>query len=116
MANAREVTMTEITNRIFELIKERGLSQKEFAKKTGISEAAISDWKRKGTNPSASKIIEICNCLQVSPEELLGAEGIVCDYIVVDEEGEKELIERYRRLDGSQKARVQGYFEALLEK
>ena len=41
--------MKTISDRIFELLKERGMSQKEFAEKTGIAESTISDWKRKKT-------------------------------------------------------------------
>ena len=64
-----------ISERIFELIKERGYTQKEFSKKTGIAESTISDWKKKGTNPVSDKILMICEVLEVSPYFLLsGAE------------------------------------------
>ena len=39
--------MQTISDRIFELLKERNMSQKEFAQKTGIAESTISDWKKK---------------------------------------------------------------------
>ena len=45
-----------ISERIFALMKEQGLSQKEFAKRTGIAESTISDWKRKQLNPGADKL------------------------------------------------------------
>ncbi len=60
-----------ISERIFELIRERGYSQKEFSKKTGIAESTISDWKKKGTNPVSDKILIICEVLEVSPYYLL---------------------------------------------
>ena len=64
-----------VSERIFELIKERGYTQKEFSKKTGIAESTISDWKKKGTNPVSDKILMICEVLEVSPYFLLsGAE------------------------------------------
>ncbi|WP_197026883.1 helix-turn-helix domain-containing protein [Butyrivibrio sp. FCS014] len=37
-------------------MKERGISQKEFSRMTGIAESTICDWKRKGFNPSSGKI------------------------------------------------------------
>lgn len=61
-----------ISERIFELIEERGMTQKEFAEKTGIAQSSISDWKRKKTNPVSEKILIICEVLQVSPYDLLG--------------------------------------------
>ena len=41
--------MKTVSDRIFELLKEKGMSQKEFAAKTGIAESTISDWKKKKT-------------------------------------------------------------------
>ena len=54
-----------ISERIFELIKERGMTQKEFALRTGIAQSSISDWKRKKTNPAAEKILVICEAFSV---------------------------------------------------
>ena len=44
-------------------MEQRGISQKEFANRTGISQSTISDWKRKKTNPAADKIMKICEVL-----------------------------------------------------
>ena len=60
-----------ISEKIFLIMKKRGLSQKEFSEQTGISQSTISDWKRKNTNPSADKILKICEVLRVTPYELL---------------------------------------------
>ncbi len=49
-----------ISERIFELLKEKGITQKEFSELTGISQSTISDWKRKKTNPASDKIMLIC--------------------------------------------------------
>ena len=67
-----------ISERIFLLMDKNGLSQKEFSEQTGISQSTISDWKRKKTNPSADKILKICEVLHITPNELL-AEGTVHD-------------------------------------
>ena len=50
-----------ISQRIFSILKEKKKKQKELSAYTGISEAAISDWKKKGTNPSSDKIFAIAN-------------------------------------------------------
>ena len=60
-----------ISERIYQYLEEKGMSQYEFAKKTGISQSTVSDWRRKGTNPSADKIMIICDVLGISPYELL---------------------------------------------
>ena len=56
--------------KIFELMRERGISQKELSKRTGIPTSTISDWKRKGTVPSSDKIIAICKALNVRVDEV----------------------------------------------
>ena len=67
--------MKTVSDRLFELLKERKMTQKEFAQRTGIAESSISDWKKKRTNPVSDKILIICEVLGVSPYELLsGAE------------------------------------------
>ena len=60
-----------ISERIYQYLEEKGMSQYEFAKKTGISQSTVSDWRRKGTNPSADKIMIICDVLGISPYEVL---------------------------------------------
>ena len=55
-----------ISEKIYLLMEQRGISKKEFANRTGISQSTISDWKRKKTNPAADKIMKICEVLHVS--------------------------------------------------
>ena len=52
-----------ISERIFELLEQRGMSQKEFSEKTGIAQSSISDWKRKKTNLVSGKILIISSVL-----------------------------------------------------
>lgn len=107
-----------ISQKIFALMEERGMTQKDFSEQTEISQSTISDWKRKKTNPSADKILKICEVLQVTPDELLSERDcketdpeIDCDHILGQEE--HILVESFRRLDIKQKQRLLGYLEAL---
>ena len=109
-----------ISERIFELLKIKGISQKEFSKLTGISQSTISDWKTKKTNPAADKIKIICNVLELTPTELLEdaevAELRQPDHVLV-KKGTLEylLLEKFRKLDENAKIRLQGYLQALSE-
>ena len=108
-----------ISERIFFLMKKMGLSQKEFSEQTGISQSTISDWKRKNTNPSADKILKICQVLHVTPYELL-AESTVntdgeTDYVFALNEEEEIVLESFRSLESRQKERLLGYMAALKE-
>lgn len=110
-----------ISERIFSILKEKGISQKEFSEMTGIAQSTISDWKRKGTNPAADKIMVICRVLGIPVYELLE------DQEDTEKEPDEELgpwgdpeihglLERYRSLRTSDKAKVLGYMDALQNK
>lgn len=67
-----EKKYTSVNDRIFKLLIEKGISQRELSDLTGISTSAISDWKHKGAKPSAYNVQKICKALGVSSESLLG--------------------------------------------
>ena len=107
-----------ISERVFSILKDKGISQKDFAEATGIAQSTISDWKRKKTNPAADKIMVICDVLGVSPVELLsGTEGEKfkqLDYLVLSKDSpEYELVTTYRNLGPKTRARLTGYMQAL---
>ncbi len=108
-----------ISERIFEMLREKGMSQKEFSDKTGISQSTISDWKRKKTNPASDKIMLICDVLEITPYELLsGAEEKSkykqLNYIIVDKDSDEYLLlDSFRNLSRKNRNRLIGYIEAL---
>ena len=65
-----------ISERILKVLKDRNMTQAEFAKQVGIATSTISEWKKRKTNPTADKIMDICNVLQITPEQLLTGKGI----------------------------------------
>ncbi|MBR5375716.1 MAG: helix-turn-helix transcriptional regulator, partial [Lachnospiraceae bacterium] len=48
--------MVTIGQKIFYLLSQKNMTQKEFSDRTGISTTTISDWKKKNTNPGSEKI------------------------------------------------------------
>ena len=108
-----------ISEKIFELILRNGMTQKEFSEETGISQSTISDWKRKGTNPSADKILKICEVLKVTPYELLGENETERNAgnpeLSAGHETEKIILEGFRNLSDRKKERILGYLAALQE-
>lgn len=108
-----------ISERVFYLLKEKNMTQSEFSKRVGIANSTISDWKRKKTNPSADKIMDICNVLDVTPETLLIGKGIEQreeDFDLQQGEitpTEKMLIADYHNMKEAQKKRLLAYVEAL---
>ncbi len=122
-AGERRAGKMIISERIFKILSDKNMSQNAFAKKVGLSGSTISDWKTKKTNPTAEKIIPICEALEVTPEQLLTGKGIDEDYketVSTDTKedfvlsnADIEIIENYRGLKEEQKVRLLKYMEAL---
>lgn len=55
-----------------ELRQERNLSQRELAKKTGISQANISRWETGTVIPNVLDVWTLADYFQVSIDELVG--------------------------------------------
>lgn len=58
--------------RIARLRKEKGLTQVELGKKTGLSQMLISDYERGRLRPNHVTIVKLAQALAVSTDELLG--------------------------------------------
>lgn len=111
-----------ISERIFELLEEQGITQKNFSDATGIPQSTISDWRKKNTNPASDKIMIICHTLQVTPTYLLsgvepdGGRSREVEYLVIDKNSrDGVLLDCYHNLNVSQRERLLGYAQAMFE-
>lgn len=109
-----------VGQRIFELLKQKGMTQKEFSQRTGIATTTISDWRKKNTNPGSDKILLICAALEVTPEYLLSGvsedseRGRRRDYVVIpDDTEERLLIEIFGKMDFKERKQLLAYAEKL---
>ena len=109
-----------ISERILKVLKDRDMTQVEFAKQVGIASSTISEWKKKKTNPAADKIMNICNVLQITPEQLLTGKGIEDEEEIAAASPESrftpydiQLIEDFHGLKEEQQKRLVTYMEAL---
>lgn len=106
-----------ISEKIFDMLHRKKMTQKEFSQRTGIRESTISDWKHKKVNPSADKILIICDVLGISPYELLSGSGEKfnkADYMMVHKDSQEyELLETFRDIENDVRNRIIGYAEAL---
>lgn len=98
----------QVYEKIFELIQSKGMTQKEFSSRTGISESTISDWKHKKFNPGADKIPIICAVLNISADELFEIDEMTNNrYYLSDEE--KLIIDSFRKAKGEEKKHLLSY-------
>ena len=109
-----------IRDRIFDKLTVMDMTQKEFAKRTGIPETTVSDWKKKKTNPTAEKILIICKVLNVTPEWLLsgvethGTRSNPATIIAIDTNTDVgELVSVYNSCDAAMQSRILGYAQAM---
>ncbi len=108
-----------ISERIFHLLKQKGMSQSEFGRLTGIANSTISDWKRKKTNPTSEYIMPICEALEVTPEQLLTGKGIDSEYKEISKtediitKADRKLLKEIHTLEEEQQKRLMAYLKAL---
>ena len=112
-----------IGQKIFYLLEEQHMTQKEFSRRTGISTTTISDWRKKNTNPGSDKIMAICAALDVTPEYLLSGvtedsdRGRNLDYMVIPKgTEERELIELFNSMDWLEREHMLEYARRTIEK
>lgn len=109
-----------ISERILKVLKDRNMTQAEFANQVGIATSTISEWKKRKTNPTADKIMDICNVLQITPEQLLTGKGIEDEENINVTSREScftpydiQLVQDYHGLKEEQQKRLMAYMEAL---
>lgn len=106
-----------VTDKIFELLRENKMSQKELSDLTGISTSAISDWKHKGTIPSAMKVKKICEVLGVAPEDILGSvKAEPKEQFVIEKDSELyEFVKLYDSMEVDVRKRILAYALAMMK-
>lgn len=103
-----------ISQRIFEELKNQKKKQKDLAEYIGLSTSAVSDWKKKGTNPAAENISAIADYLNLSIEYLLtGVEKK--SYSAELSSDERELLQIFNKLSDKSKGKVLERAEMLSE-
>ncbi len=64
--------MESFATRLKELRTEKGLSQEQLSKATGISRSVIGYWENGKKHPSSTAIITLAKYFEVSSDYLLG--------------------------------------------
>lgn len=104
-----------INDRMFQIMKEKNITQSQLSRMTGIAVQTISDWKNKKTNPGADKIMRVCRALEITPEELLAGESPEPRKKAKPKtDNELQLMIDYQHLSSVQKKRLLAYAEMLI--
>ena len=86
---------------IAECRKQKNLTQMQLAEKLGITDKAISKWERGIAMPDTSIMLELCEILGISVNELLSGEKICMENN--DQKNEQLLLEMAKELEKKSK-------------
>ncbi len=81
--------------------KENGYTQASLAEKLGITDRAISKWENGKSLPDASIMLELCELLKITVNELLTGEHIIMDNY--KDIAEKNLVEMRKQEEEANK-------------
>ena len=68
-----------IHERIYELRRQRGLSQEQLAEKIGVSRQTVSKWESGASVPELEKLIALSHCFEISVDTVIGSTSSVQD-------------------------------------
>ena len=77
--------------------KEQGMTQAKLAEKLGISDRAVSKWETGKSMPDTGIMLEVCQLLNISVNELLSGERIMAESF--DKRAEENLLAMRRELE-----------------
>ena len=86
---------------IAEKRKEQGLTQMQLAEKLSITDRAVSKWENGKTMPDSGVMLELCDALSISVNDLLHGEVVTVDNY--NKESEKLLIEMVKQKEETDK-------------
>jgi len=99
------------------LRKEKGLSQRELADIFKIAKSSVSMYELEKREPDIDIIIGMADFFDVSIDYLLGIQeekGRLGRSIIVSDEKERDLLEKYRELDSDGKAELRGFIQGYI--
>jgi DNA-binding XRE family transcriptional regulator len=62
--------------RVFSLMRELGFKKSDMADALGISRSAVTQWEKKGTEPTLQQCVELSKLFRVSIEEIIDPEEL----------------------------------------
>ena len=86
---------------IAECRKEKNLTQMQLAERLNITDKAVSKWERGISMPDTSIMLELCDILRISVNELLSGEKIMTENS--NQQNERLLLEITKELEEKNK-------------
>lgn len=103
-----------ITERIFLILSQKKITQKDFSKQINVNEKTVSAWKKNNSLPPLDKISDISDCLGVSIDYLLTGKEKNSPKLELKPD-EQELLDNFNKLSERSKGRLLEKAENLVE-
>lgn len=107
--------METLAKRLKEGMVLRGMKQVDLVEITGINKGSLSSYLSGRYSPKRDAVTKLAEALNVSESWLLGASDADLPEVDRLSPGEKDLLEKYRKLNSSGKEAVDRYASDLLE-
>ena len=112
--------MAEFKTRLYDLRKQRDLTQYELAQSIGVNKQTVSQYERGVRRPDLETLSILCDYFNVSADYILGKADVTMRYVnseelaqldrkdalLLTDPEEKEIIHRYRAADDLDRAIV----------
>jgi len=93
--------MNEVTNRIDELRKKKGLTKKALITKMGVPPSTFNNWFYDDVIPTFANIETVCRALDITVEQFFHGIG------TVENNSEQEFLDAWRMLTDSEKSAIE---------
>lgn len=94
--------MKDILSTITKYRESRGWTEYQLAERSGLPQSTISSWYRKDMMPSVPSLYKICRAFGITLSQLFAED----DALVSLTDSQKQLLERWARLDDGQQAAI----------
>lgn len=95
MKGAKDMNQIEIGKFIAQCRKDKKMTQIQLAAKLGITDRAVSKWETGKSMPDSSVMLELCEILEITVNELLSGERISSDS--TEKKADQNLIDLKRK-------------------
>ena len=90
----------DLGKNIYELRREKGITQEELAGELGVTAAAVSKWEKGATLPDVLMVCAIADFFGVTTDQLLGRARELKKLVVIAADGDRKQIEKGLRSHG----------------
>lgn len=81
----------EFSNRLYQLRKQKGMSQEELASRLNVSRQTVSKWEVGDSTPDMEKLVAISDLFEVSLDQLVMGKESVMNENVLTMENKKRM-------------------------